>query len=192
MNEELLSQLLPQAKACSTHSGQPVWWLEPERTKILAEDIYVHQSRMRRYMGAVDCTGLTHAMLCGLLADHFDLEPAVKRYACAHDLVEAYLPDLPGQLKRMLPWYSAIEDLWQPVVHDHFGLEWPPPPDVQEQVKNIDKLAPLIEIWLLNGPEYLAKLTERRPSLAQITLGRRAIISPKGQWSYIMKAIRGF
>lgn len=127
-------------------SGEPVWFLYPERTRIRAADLQTHLARECRYNGALPWSVLQHLALCVELARHAAVAAAHLPYVAAHDLHEAVVGDLPTHLKRLLPAFAPIEDAWEAHVHRSMGLSYPPEPEVKAAVKRIDHLALALEM----------------------------------------------
>jgi hypothetical protein len=101
----------------------------------------------------MDWTVLQHLTLVILLARRvYNNEAEVVAYAAAHDLHEAYLPDIVRPLKQRLPAYVAMEERWEAHVHTSLGLSWPPSDEVRKKVKAVDDRAVPIEAVLCGHP----------------------------------------
>jgi hypothetical protein len=128
-------------------SGEPVWFLHPERTTIRPADLRVHLARVCRYHGALDWSVLQHLALCVELAERLDYRAGLVPYVAAHDLHEAVVGDLATHLKRLVPVFADIEHAWEGHVHRSLGLAWLPPQSIRDDVKHIDKIAIAVEMW---------------------------------------------
>lgn len=130
-------------------SGEPVWFLTPDRTRILPADLRVHLPRVIRYNGALGWSVLQHLALCVELAERLGFPTPAIPYIAAHDLHEAVVGDLPTHMKRLLPAFKEIEDAWEAHVHRSLGLEWPVPESIRASVKRIDQIALALEMTCL-------------------------------------------
>lgn len=156
-----------------TSWGHGVWFDHPERTKVDLNDLEIHLSNSCRYVGAIDVPILMHLVLCIGIAREWGLSPDVIAYVAAHDLHEAYIPDIPTRLKPLVPGWKEREDRWEAWVHKSVGLE-PPTPEVQALVKEVDLAALVTEmrggghpgeivVRQLHARERLAELERKRP-----------------------------
>lgn len=60
------------------------------------------------------------------------------REGLLHDAQEAFLGDVATPLKRLLPDYLAIEEAFESVIAERFGLAWTP--DTRRAVKQADMI----------------------------------------------------
>lgn len=135
-----------------THTGQVVHYLDPSKTKVIAEDLQTHLGRIIRYGGARDVSVLEHLALCVTLAQRRKFDPLTLAYVAAHDLSEAYILDLPTPMKDVLPAYrELLEEPWDAHVHRAVGLEWPPPQDIATAVHDVDLRALVVEMFMTNN-----------------------------------------
>jgi hypothetical protein len=174
-----------------TATGRHVWYLEPSRTAVVEQDLYAHLSRQCRYAGAVEWTVLQHLALCVELARPYG--PDVMAYAAAHDLHEAYVPDLPWALARLLPGYAELSNAWEQHVHTSVGLEWPPPVAIEERVKRIDILAVHLEVHAVPSSvairQALVETYGAPPSEALLDAARACQVQPRGLWARVWGAL---
>jgi hypothetical protein len=143
-----------------TTTGEPIVYLDPARTRVHGRDVYVHLSNACRYAGAVHVPILLHLALCVRLAERMGCSPEALAYVAAHDIVEAYIGDLPTGLKQVLPeWDERIEAPWEAHVHAQLGLAWPMPSQIAVFVKSIDLLALVVEKRVFRHPGYHETVT---------------------------------
>lgn len=161
-----------------TASGQPVWYLHPERTLVVEEDLRDQCHRTGRYTGAVRWSVLEHSALTVLLArKHLDFfvrllsqgqrtlpsicymapevfEVEFLRRVAVHDLHEYVCLDVPGPMKKLLPGYrERIENPWADHVHAAWGIPYPArDSEWGRLVKLVDKRALWVEeVYLGHG-----------------------------------------
>ena len=158
-----------------TISGEPVWYDEPQHTRILARDLRVHLAHQRRYLGAIDVSVLAHLAITVQIAREWGCGNDILRRMAIHDAHEAFVGDVPTKLKKHLPGWAALELAWERRVHEAFALvlvdEVSPP--VRRLVKEIDRAALWAEmdVWGHPGvthipqhfPGYFEQLDESRP-----------------------------
>lgn len=181
----------PQRYPIHTATGREVWYLEPARTEVVEWDLYLALSRQCRYAGAVEWTVLQHLALCVALAEPYGVE--VQRYAAAHDLHEAYVPDLPWILTRLLP-YKELGVPWERHVHEAVGLTWPPPESVEHRVHAIDRLAVWLEVHAVPSSEAIrtavaAEHDGKAPPESLLDLARACLIQPRGLWARVWRTL---
>jgi hypothetical protein len=185
------------APAVRTHpdicmaSGEPVWFLYPERTTVRPADLRAHLARVCRYNGALPWTDLQHLALCCEISARGYVADALP-YVAAHDLHEAVVGDLPTHLKKLLPGWKAIEDGWEAHVHRSLGLAWPVPEDIRVTVKQIDRIALCVEMDGL-GHVMAAGCAERRGVVVteEMRSAFRAIsrLTDDGCWRVLCRAL---
>jgi hypothetical protein len=130
-------------------SGMNVDLLNPSPENILLQDIAYHLSKIERYNGACKFSvtvGLHSLMVADILPAKF------KPYGLLHDASEAYLGDVVGPLKDLLPGYQEIEGNLMRVILGKYGLRYPMPPEVKEA----DKAVLAAEMRQANGWHDLA------------------------------------
>lgn len=136
-----------------TVSGVPVYLDRPFQTGILARDLRAHAVGGVRYNGAPAVTILAHSVLVAALAEDAGESVEVVQHAAAHDLAEAIpLGEVVTGLKRRLPNYKALEEVWEPRIRVACGLSYNMPPAIKRQVKVYDRRAFVCELWWFNHP----------------------------------------
>ncbi len=102
-----------------TASGRRVFVLRPRCGDIRPEDIAASLSKLCRFGG--HCRPFysvaQHSVHVSLL-----VPPDLAVLGLLHDAAEAYLQDIIRPVKRELPDYRALERIWEPVIHERFGL----------------------------------------------------------------------
>jgi hypothetical protein len=130
-------------------SGRDVDLIEPAPSTITLSDIAYHLSKIERYNGACKFSmtvGLHSLMVAEILPVEF------KPYGLLHDASEAYLGDVVGPLKDLLPGYKEVEANLMQVILLKYGLKYPLPP----AVKHADKSLLAAEMIQANGWRDLA------------------------------------
>jgi len=99
----------------------------PEASEFSLEDIAHGLAHTCRYAG--QCDGFysvaEHSVLVSKTVSAFKLA------ALFHDAAEAFIGDMAGPLKRLLPEYRAIEKRIERAIFKRFCIEWPAPPAVK-------------------------------------------------------------
>jgi len=145
-----------------TWRGHTVNFLKPEDTIVDWEDIKVHTENICRYNGALDWKLQEHLALCTRLANSqkvrengsFNMtqdEVTLQAGYCAtHDFQEIYCTDVVSGLKKYLPEYRRIENIWEEYVHEQIGL----PLGGRDNlfVRYIDLRALAVEMAMLEHP----------------------------------------
>jgi len=180
-----------QAFPIATATGQPVWYDDPSKTEILADDLRIQLARIRRYGGAIDVTVLQHTALCVELARAAGVDANILCFVAAHDLHEAYILDLPTPMKAFLVGYAEMEEAWAQRVHEALGLGWPLHPKIAEVVKMVDRWSLSVEMaWCEHPNRHLVDVvTEDDLKIAARFL--RPVASPGGMWKIVEAAVRG-
>jgi uncharacterized protein len=132
-----------------TYTGRAFSYVNPSPNDVDITDIAVALSRIPRYLGhtsqfysvAQHCANAVICPEAGCGRNH------VAQWALLHDAAEAYMGDLPGPLKRLLPDYSAIEDAVLAAIAQRFGL----PPCMPPEIKLIDRRLLATEFRDLQG-----------------------------------------
>lgn len=112
-----------------TRSGILVDLENPSERDICIEDIAYSLSRTIRFCGhSPGWTVAQHSIVVSqIVGDHCKLE------ALLHDAAEAYVGDITRPLKNILrPAYSPIEDRFEKVIAERFGLSWPCPAEIKQ------------------------------------------------------------
>jgi hypothetical protein len=136
-----------------TYSGVPVYLKDPWRTAILARDIRACAAGGSRYNGAPRVSILAHSVLVAALAEADGATEEVVSHCAAHDLAEAVpLGEVVAGLKRYLPEYKALEQIWEPRIRSAVGLSVVLPPHIKREVKRYDLRALACELWWFKHP----------------------------------------
>jgi hypothetical protein len=157
-----------------TRTGKEIFYLEPEKTEIVAEDLRFALEHECRYCGQLPVTVLEHLYLCCELAIlHYPEDKQLAAYCAVHDMHEAYIKDIPTPLKELLPAYAEIDWLWRKRLHEHFELPWPLTLKLKERVDFIDCRALVLESWMFGFPflDYFEK------KYGEITKLERSVMS---------------
>lgn len=134
-----------------TRSGAGVWFDQPHRTPVLETDLRHALANVVRYNGHFPITVLQHLSLCTNIARRSGMGVRLVGLCAAHDLHEAYIGDLCGTMKRLVPSWETIEGSWERHVHMALGLT--PPSDVEAVwVKDVDLRALVIEMTWARHP----------------------------------------
>jgi hypothetical protein len=108
-------------------SGRLFDLVNPEQNEITVEDIAHGLAQTCRFAG--QCNAFFS------VAEHSVLVSQVVRRsklaALFHDAAEAFVGDMSGPLKRLVPEYKAIEKRIERAIFLRLGIEWPPPPEVK-------------------------------------------------------------
>lgn len=105
-----------------TYSGKRIDYLKVRPEDICLEDIACGLAHTNRYSGQTvfPYSVAQHSLL---VAENVPPEHAFR--ALLHDASEAYLCDIPRPLKRLLPEYKKIEERFEAVIAERFGLTGP-------------------------------------------------------------------
>lgn len=175
----------------TTHSGEPMWFQEPEKTKINYNDIKFAIKRLARYNCQYDVLLYQHLYLCGRLSEHYyPGEILTKAYCVSHDLHETYIGDLPTGLKKYLPDFQYIEQLWELHVHEQIGIPLYHCP--HEKVKFIDRRALALEMYYIGHPgarDVMAATGGRLKDTEEGYIRSSIWDSFSDQWYYIKNSI---
>jgi 5'-deoxynucleotidase YfbR-like HD superfamily hydrolase len=115
-----------------TISGKYIDLKDPQPEDIEITDIAHGLCRQHRWGG--------HTLYPLSVAEHSiqaskQARPPHKLAALLHDASEAYMGDLPGPIKALLPEYQAMEDRLQAAIAKKYGVAWP----WHDEVKRVDK-----------------------------------------------------
>ena len=116
-----------------TNSGRHIDLPNPNPEAIAIGDIALGLSRECRFSGQTRSfySVAQHSVLTSLIVpQEFALE------ALLHDATEAYLLDLPSPLKRLVPGYARIEQVFDRVLRKCFGL----PEEMSPPVHQADRI----------------------------------------------------
>ena len=168
-----------------TRSGVPVYLEHPDRTAILARDLYLHAKGGTRYNGAPPVTILQHSVLVAALAAVAGEPSDVVRHAAAHDLAEAVpLGEVVKGLKRLLPEYKRLEDRWEPRIRRAVGLSYLMPEPIKARVKVHDLRALVCELWW-HGHPILVLHEHRLPTWREKWV-TALVLLPLPGWSVLL------
>ena len=129
-----------------TYSGIYVNYIKPTVDQIRIKDIAQGLSNECRYAGQCKIFYPVgqHCVLASYLVPNY-----LAYEALFHDATEAYLKDLPTWLKLLLPEYKVIEERFELIIREKFGL----PLEEEERAKNKR---------LIKEADYKLLATERR------------------------------
>lgn len=114
----------------TTYSGRTINVLQPDPDDILIEDIAHALGMQCRYNG--------HTRKFYSVAEHcLHVAKTTGLDGLMHDAAEAYLGDIHGMLKRVLPDYLEVEARFERVLYAKFGLVYPMPANVHTADKNM-------------------------------------------------------
>ncbi|WP_322091084.1 HD family hydrolase [Limnobaculum xujianqingii] len=146
-----------------TVSGRQVDYLNPTADSIIISDIAQALAHTCRYSGHVHTfySVAQHSVFVShIVPEEFALE------ALLHDAAEAYCCDIPSPLKHLLPDYKRIENRFDWVIREKFGL----PPLPSPIVKRADLIALATEKrdMFIDPHRTWPVLNEIEPSTRQI------------------------
>lgn len=103
----------------TTFTGRHLDYAAPAVESICIEDIAQALSHECRFAGHLPnfYSVAQHSVLCSQI-----VAPELALEALMHDATEAYCKDIPAPLKRMLPDYQRIEEKFDAVIRQRFGL----------------------------------------------------------------------
>jgi hypothetical protein len=123
----MLHQSIAADHRIMLHSGRLFDLVNPEASELTVEDIAHGLAHTCRYAG--QCDGFfsvaEHSVLVSQAVSH------AKLAALFHDAAEAFIGDMSGPLKRLLPDYRAIEKKIAQAIFMRLGIEWPVPFEVK-------------------------------------------------------------
>lgn len=145
----------------TTLSGKRVSVFDPKVEDIVLRDIAQALSRVCRFGGHVrqHLSVAQHCVLVSKIVQDTGGSLQQQYRGLLHDASEAYVGDVISPLKHHLPGYEIIEDRWQRVIGQAFGVELVAPDPL---VKDADIVAFYTE-WRDNFPER-SPLEDARPS----------------------------
>lgn len=128
-----------------TYTGLKFHVKNPSPDEISIRDIAHHLSFHCRFAGstAIFYSVAEHSLLVdSILVNLGVIDPILRLKALLHDSAEAYLPDLPTPIKKLLPEFVKLEKLYLKVIGEKFKLILDPKPDIVEKA---DKIALAME-----------------------------------------------
>ena len=132
----------------------------PEISMIDIRDIAHNLAGINRFVGG---TVRPYSVAHHSLMVSYRVEPCYALEGLLHDASEAYLGDVSGPLKRLLPDYQRLEAKWMGVIAERFGLlRWE-----SANVKEIDALALQVEMDMLLDCKKLDRFAAPGPGVAQ-------------------------
>ena len=154
-----------------THSGNELEVMNPAVEDIRLEDIADGLSRERRFSGLTRGRRYNvahHSLVVESILDMFLLaDPETVTAGLFHDATEAYLGDVIAPLKRFLPDYNKIEDIWSTAIGARFGIL--PSAFHSTPVKMADHMAYSVEVYFLVNRVKLYGF-ESREALRKVVL----------------------
>jgi hypothetical protein len=140
----------------TTSTGRIYFPTKPNRRTVCLADVATHLANCCRYGGAITehYSVAQHSVLVLRMAMFRNaklnlglLTPEAALAILLHDAPEAYLPDLLRPFKLQLgDFYANAEAGWCEAIHEHFGLEYPNSPWLEELIKDLDTVICLWEM----------------------------------------------
>lgn len=125
--ERMLQQSIAADHRIMLHSGRLFDLEHPEASEFTIDDIAHGLAHTCRYAG--QCDGFYSVAEHSVLVSQ--VVPFAKLAALFHDATEAFIGDVSGPLKRLLPEYRTIEKRIALAIYEHLGIEWPVPFEVK-------------------------------------------------------------
>lgn len=153
------------------HSGRHFDLANPDVNEILVDDIAHGLAHTCRYAG--QCDGFysvaEHSVLVSQVIPHSKLA------ALFHDAAEAFIGDMTGPLKCLLPEYKVIEKKIERAIFKCLGIEWPAPTTIKSVDNSVMAAEQLVLMpkgtneWLLHSNVIPANVMIRKldPSKAK-------------------------
>ena len=178
--------------AYRTHSGRMLDLSNPKPDDVCLADIAHHLARVCRFGGAVDeyYSVASHSVyVADIVAQrYFETELASEarcRAALLHDATEAYLGDMVSGLKRLVPEYRVLEDLWAAAIEARYGVSFRHDP----LIKDADLRARLSECRDLFGGAYPRELLLGGEGDRQPWPPRCRVLDPdSAEWEFLAAA----
>lgn len=159
----------PRTYWVQTSTGGSLDFEHPTEAMINVRDLAYSLARICRFTGHLRPTCPPYSVAQHLVWCTRRVSPAAKPYALLHDAHESYIGDMSSPLKALLchsfgdNGYALMADRLDSVIYPAFGLEWPIPPSIRDEVKAVDLLAlaterrdlmePTDRIWAEDLPE---------------------------------------
>ncbi len=116
-----------------TFSGKMINILDPTPDDICLEDIAHGLALQTRFNG--QCSDFYSVAQHSVLLS-YQVEPGHMMDALMHDAPEAYIGDCVTMLKKQLPLFKALEDVYWKAISEKFGCS----PELPEEVERKDKI----------------------------------------------------
>ena len=127
-----------------TYTGKIFDPLNVEALEVDIKDIAHALSQVTRYNGHLEqpYTVAQHSLLVADLVENHYKRPDLAIQALLHDASEAYLPDIPTDIKVTLPDFIALENRLHKHIANALGIKYPFDPIVKE----VDRLVQGCEV----------------------------------------------
>lgn len=144
---------------CWFHNGddvlKPIWYQNPQATPFELWEFKHPCSNIRRYNGGLDWTLIHHlalgVRLCAVRFGTDHLAKLIAGYYASHDLHETIVGDMVSGMKKHVPEYNRLENMWEVYVHDQIGL--PLDRSISPRaVRELDLMALVMEMTCLKHP----------------------------------------
>lgn len=161
-------------------SGHYFNYLEPRQETILIEDIAWALACTCRFGG--QCTSFYSVAQHSVLVASV-VPPQLRLAALLHDAAEAYVGDIVGPLKQLLPDYKVIEKRVEEAIAKRFGV----PVELHSEIKHAD-----LRLLRTEQRDLTSQLTDDWNGLKQYTPLRDRIVAqdPHTASSMFLKAYR--
>jgi 5'-deoxynucleotidase YfbR-like HD superfamily hydrolase len=141
----------------STYHGGRFYAFEPKAEDIQIEDIAHALSLTCRYSGHCKFffSVAQHSIGVSYILKWLGYDSKIQLYGLLHDASEAYVCDIPKDIKHNMPEYQRIEKKIQNAIWGTFGLE-PPTDTIKAIIKQADNMMLLEEAktLMLNWQEW--------------------------------------
>lgn len=146
-----------------TYTGRPFWPLNASTGDVHIEDIAHHLSQICRWSGATKqfYSVAQHSVLVSMICDN-------ARCGLLHDAPEAYLGDVPPQMKRLWLGFEEVEGRLYEIIATKFDL----PRQIPDDVKHADLVMRETERRDLIRAGAACELIWPRTGVAPINWGR--------------------
>lgn len=118
-----------------TRGGARFNLTRPHPAAVTSTDIAHALSRIPRFNGHT--TAFYSVAQHSLLVQQF-ASPRARPYALLHDAHEAYTGDITTGVKTFLRGLTELQDRLDACIHSAFGLAWPPTPEVEAEIRELD------------------------------------------------------
>ncbi len=135
-----------------TYTGKKFYPNRIEELEICIDDIAHSLSNVNRYCGSLDhfyCVA-QHCLIVEHIVSNIIDDRVISLSALLHDASEAYIPDMPSPIKKVLPSFKELERRLERHIRKHFNL-----PDMEHfTINDVDKGIRLNEMkYLTDWPE---------------------------------------